>query len=238
MVKNLFRKTGVILLTVAAMLCTGCGAGSGNGNAQSEAVTSHGSEGTSIPETGYCAVGAVDEAAKTAKILLGNGDIVLASYTGDAPKSGVVMIYKRDGERYSFEVDDRRVFPSYGDEYKGRKISVVLRQRSLQSAGKIYVNSETVFFVRYSATEWRVLKGRAAISQNNGGQPGYLLGVAETSGYIWYTNEFDNTAKLALCVMIVGDCAAENEWPPANAAVTKLLDPAGNGFDSGDKDLS
>jgi hypothetical protein len=187
--------------------------------------------------SGYCAVGKVDENAKTAKILLENGEIVTESYVGDAPKSGEVQTYKKENGSCTFTQDGSN-FPPYGDQYKSNKITIAIRQRCLVVGSKMYINSDTVFFVRYSATDWRVVQGRKAIVQNNGGKPGYLLGTLESSGYIWFSSEFDKTAKLAHCVMIVGGCGEEGSWKPANAAVTKFMDSAGIGFDSGDKDLS
>jgi len=187
--------------------------------------------------SGYCAVGKVDESAKTAKILLENSEIVTASYTGGAPKSGEVQTYKKEDGSYTFLADGNN-FPPYGDQYKNNKITVAIRQRNLITGSKMYVNFNTVFFVRYSATSWRVIQGRKAISQNNGGKPGYLLGTLDSCGYIWFCSEFDKTAKLAQCVMIVGVCGEEGSWQPANATVTKFMDPNGKGFDSGDKDLS
>lgn len=187
--------------------------------------------------SGYCAVGSVDETSKSAKILIENGDILSVNYEGNHPKEGMVQLYEKNGDSWVFNSDDTN-FPPYGEQYNNRKISIGIRQRSLNVGSKIYVDSNTIFFVRYSKTEWRVIQGRSAISQYNSGQPGYLLGVIDTVGYIWFSSEFAQSAKLAHAVMIVGSCAEEGEWLPANAETTKFMDDARIGFSSGDKDLS
>jgi hypothetical protein len=248
-IRKILKGTGAVFVLLAVLGTSGCG-GAQNG-AQSDAQSSGGaaskeeaqassaaaSQAAQDGGKGYCAVGKVDAAAKTAKILLGSGEVVTAAYAGEAPKSGMVQTYQKENGVYTFARDDR-MYPPYGERHKQRQITVALRQRSLQVTSKMYVDANSVFFVRYSATQWRVVKGRGAIAQNSGGQPGYTLGLAQTSAYVWYTYEFDRTAALVNCVMIVGECGDEGAWKPANAAVTKFMDAEGRGFDSGDRDLS
>jgi hypothetical protein len=89
-----------------------------------------------------------------------------------------------------------------------------------------------VFFVKYSDTEWRMARGRKALPCET-----YEIDLMRTNGYIYAGDILGGSYKLAFCVMIVGICTAEEQWPPANDEVTRFLDPAGTGYTFGDKVL-
>ena len=184
--------------------------------------------GDPMPEktTYYCAVGSVDEAAKTAKVLFGNGEVKTIKWDGDAPVVGTVNPFTKNGDVYT--VQRIKTYPVYGASFSSRDpVFVNARNKSFWYSEHYYVTNETIFFVRYSATEWRVFKGRDAMATD---------GYAKI--YLYAEAELDGIAKVLRYGMVVGNYGAKGEWPAANKENTAFLDPAGVGWDSGDIDLS
>ena len=175
----------------------------------------------------YCAVGKVDETAKTAKVLLGTGEITTLTWTGDtAPTVGTVNVFVKEGDAY--KIESPRVFPPNGASFQQWDATYAsARQKRFWLNEMYFVTNETVFFVRYSDTEWRVFKGRDAMKNDN-----------YTRGYMYFTKQVQETAKVLEYMMVVGQYEAAGKWPAATKETTAFLDPNGVGWDSGDKDLS
>ena len=181
----------------------------------------------------YCAVGKVDAAAKTAKILLSGGEIVTAKYKGAAPKSGQVSQYKQTGGECEFQQPaGERTEPKYGTS---ALIAPYARNMFFQTGtGRKYFDEESVVFVRYSATSWRVFKGRSLARQ---------VGAVAQEGkpvkaYVHSVSKLDGLADVVGYVMVTGTFGKEDEWKPADQKSTKFLDPLDKGWAEGDKDLS
>ncbi len=184
--------------------------------------------GDPMPEktTYYCAVGSVDEAAKTAKVLFGNGEVKTIKWDGDAPVVGTVNPFIKNGDVYTAQ--RIKTYPVYGASFSGRDpVFINARNKSFWYSEHYYVTEESIFFVRYSDTQWRVFKGRDALAKD---------GYAKI--YLYAEAELDGIAKVLRYGMVVGNYGATGEWPAANKENTSFLDPAGVGWDSGDIDLS
>ena len=174
----------------------------------------------------YCAVGKVDEAAKTARVLFADGEIATIKWDGDAPTVGTVNIFEKAGETY--QVQGSPTYPPPGDSFKEWQVYASGRQKRFWLNDMYFTDADTAFFVRYSDTEWRVFQGRSAMKTDQ----------EVTKVYLYYTTELDDLAKVVRYAMVVGEYADEGKWPAATAASTVFLDERGNGWDSGDKDLS
>lgn len=191
-------------------------------------VTNPTEGGQPMPEktTYYCAVGSVDEAAKTAKVLFGNGEVKTIQWQGDAPVVGTVNPFTKDGDVYTAQ--RIKTYPVYSDSFSIRDpVYASGRQKRFWYSEMYFVNNETIFFVRYSDTEWRVMKGRDAMATD-----------AFTKIYLYSEPELDGLAKVVRYGMVVGNYAAVGNWPAANKENTAFLDPNGEGWDSGNIDLS
>ena len=177
--------------------------------------------GDSVPEktTFYFAVGSVDEVAKTAKVLNGDGEVLTIAWEGNAPVVGTVNPFIKNGDVYTAQQIETE--QPYSPTF------VNARQKSFWTTERYYVTNESIFFVRYSDTEWRVYKGRDAFYKD-----------CYTNLYICASLELDGLAKVVKYVMVVGSLGATGEWDPANSEGTIFLDSNAEGWDSGDIDLS
>ena len=174
----------------------------------------------------YCAIGTVDESAKTARALTADGEVITIKWDGDTPASGMVNAFKKDGEVYRKE--PTRTYPPIGGGFESWEVYISGRQKRFIRTDMYYTDENTAFFVRYSDTEWRVYKGRAAMINDD----------PHGKVYMYYTSELDGIAKVVRYAMVVGEYGEEGKWAPATAATSMFLDPNKKGWDSGDKDLS
>jgi lysophospholipase L1-like esterase len=176
-----------------------------------------------VPEgTGFCAVGNIDQQTNTARILLETGEVVDVPYTGDVPKPGLVYSYRLENGVYTFS---EPAWTSSGND----PVLANNRNKRLHREKAYFTDKDTVFFVRYSDTEWRVFKGRSAMPCKT-----YIVDIFESHGSMMGVEVMDTPYMLALCVMVTGGPLNNGLWPPAKAETTKFLDPAGAGFSSGD----
>lgn len=174
----------------------------------------------------YFAVGSVDEAAKTAKVLNGDGEVLTITWEGTAPVVGTVNPFTKNGDVYTAQ--RIKTYPVYGAGFANRGPTYAsARQKRFWYSDMYFVSNETVFFVRYSDTEWRVFKGRDAMATD-----------ANTMIYLYSEQELDGLAKVVKYGMVVGNYAASGQWPAATKENTMFLDPNGEGWDSGNIDLS
>ena len=206
------------LLLLLVMILSGCAI---NQTQNPTNVTNSTEGGDPVPEktTFYFAVGSVDETAKTAKVLNGDGEVLTISWDGQAPVVGTVNPFTKNGDVYTAQQIETE--PVLGPVF------VNARQKSFWTNQRYYVTNESIFFVRYSDTEWRVYKGRDAFYKD-----------CNANLYICANLELDGLAKVVQYVMVVGSYGAAGEWAPANKEGTIFLDPNGEGWDSGDINLS
>ncbi len=229
--KKQFR---IVASMVLLMVClfTAC-APDGNPTQQSTGSTEPtnitdptGGESVSEKTTYYCAVGSVDEATKTAKVLFGNGEVKTIQWDGDTPVVGTVNPFIKQGDVYYAQ--KIKTYPVYSSSFSTRDpFYASARQKRFWYSEMYFVTHETIFFVRYSDTEWRVFKGREAMATD-----------ANTKIYLYTELELDGLARVVRYGMVVGNYDALGQWPAANKENTVFLDPAGVGWDSGDIDLS
>jgi lysophospholipase L1-like esterase len=181
-----------------------------------------------VPEgTGFCAVGNIDQQTNTARILLETGEVVDAPYA-PAPNGGNVL---KSGSVYSYRLENG-VYTFSEPVWTSSRNTPVLannRNKRLYREKSYFTDKDTVFFVRYSDTEWRVFKGRSAMPCKT-----YLVDLVETHGSMMGVKVMDTPYMLARCVMVTGGPLNNGLWPPAKAETTKFLDPSGAGFSSGD----
>lgn len=233
MSKKIWLKSILCVLLILLTLCAGCATPTPTDKNPTESTIPSFSEpantegGENKVEILYCAVGKVDEAAKTAKVLLGTGEITTLTWTGEtAPTVGTVNVFVKDGD--SYKIEKPRTFPPNGKGFQNWEPTVVsARQKRFWLNEMYFVTNETIFFVRYSDTEWRVFKGRDAIKKD-----------LTTRGYMYFVKEVQDTAKVLQYIMVVGAYDVAGQWPAANESTTAFLDPNGVGWNSGDKDLS
>ena len=93
------------LLLLVAMILSGCAAN----QAQNPTNATNPTEGgDSVPEktTFYFAVGSVDETAKTAKVLNGDGEVLTINWEGQSPVVGTVNAFTKNGDVYIADAID------------------------------------------------------------------------------------------------------------------------------------
>ena len=123
---------------------------------------------TELADSGYLAVGIVDAAAGTAKVVGDNGVIAEIKYNAaEAPIPGKVYNYVKNGDAY-----DLTKTPFINGDYSAWGVRVY-DQVDLGFDGlythdgvneTIYTMAEeAVVFIRFSETEWRVFKGNDVI---------------------------------------------------------------------------
>lgn len=234
---NKWYKGCICLLLLLMTILSGCSAGTPESTQQptdsttatnlSNATDPTGGDNTMTEKTTYyCAVGSVDEAAKTAKVLFGNGEVKTIQWEGDAPVVGTVNPFTKNGDVYTAQ--RIKTYPVYGAGFSTRDpVWASGRQKRFWYSEMYFVTNETIFFVRYSDTEWRVLTGRDAMATD-----------ANTKIYLYAELELDGLAKVVKYGMVVGNYGAVGTWPAANKENTIFLDPNGEGWDSGNIDLS
>ena len=206
------------LLLLLAMIISGC---ANKQTQESTNATTPTEGGNPVPEKTnfYFAVGSVDEAAKTAKVLNGDGEVLTINWEGQAPVVGAVNPFTKNGDVYTAQ--QIQTEPVLGPVF------VNARQKSFWTNQRYYVTNDSIFFVRYSDTEWRVYKGRDAFYKD-----------CNANLYICANLELDGLANVVQYVMVVGSYGDAGEWAPANKDNSVFLDPNGEGWDTGDIDLS
>jgi|GEM_PF-5354288 hypothetical protein len=168
-----------------------------------------------LPSYGYCAVGEVDETAKKVAILGENGVVTTRVYDGAAPTPGYIYAYETEDEYIAFT--GISMFPGFGSQYKGWVFGSYASQQSIYYGSAYSCTDSSVFFVRYSETEWRIFRGANALKSDS----------TITGGYL-YAPDGETIAFMFIC----GDCGEFGKIPAASAAQTKIFDPAGKGWDS------
>lgn len=228
-----FKRT--VALILLALSLAGCVAPAGPTQPPSQPAATDPNNATQptkgdepMPEKSvyYCAVGSVDETAKTAKVLFGNGEVKTIKWDGDAPVVGAVNPFVKNGDVYTAQ--RIKTYPVFSESFSTRDpVYASGRQKRFWYSEMYFMNEESIIFVRYSDTEWRVFKGREAMAFD-----------AYTKIYLYAETELDGLAKVVRYGMVVGNYAAKGNWPAANKENTAFLDPNGVGWDSGDIDLS
>jgi lysophospholipase L1-like esterase len=179
--------------------------------------------------SGFCALGALDEKIKTARVLLETGEVVDVQYAGSAVKPGSVYFYSVQDGVYSFS---EPAWTSHDEGAGSLPFQANNRSRRLTRMKTYFVHPEAVFFVRYSDYQWRVFRGRNVMPCKN-----YAVEIMESHGNIFGVKVMNTSYLAALCVMVTGGSFDNGLWPPANAETTKFFDLAGRGFPAGDKEL-
>ncbi len=173
-------------------------------------------------ETGYCAVGEVDQTR--AAVLLADGSILNVPFSGEAPTPGTVCRYLVTDGSYLFTAVS---FPGYsawrifdnpdenGDYF--------------WDGGQTYgfLADTAVGFLKFSDTSWRIAHGKHMIT--------IAEGVGDMAGTAWPCNIEalwnDGLQKMDL---IFADCS---KTYPKGPQPGKLFDPSGAGFTSGDLEV-
>ncbi len=233
MKKQLKRFLALLLLVLCLAGCTAPAnptepATDPNATATPTEATDPTQGGEPMPEKSvyYCAVGSVDESAKTAKVLFGNGEVKTINWDGDTPVVGAVNPFVKNGDVYTAQ--RIKTYPVFSDSFAQRDpIYASGRQKRFWYTDMYFMNEESIIFVRYSNTEWRVFKGREALAFD-----------AYSKIYLYAETELDGLAKVVRYGMVVGNYAAVGNWPAADKANTAFLDPNGEGWDHGNIDLS
>ncbi len=198
----------------------------------------------SAASNGYCAVGEVgtDKAA----ILLGDGSIVEAPFTGTAPASGKVYAFSEENGTYTFT---EAVMYDVGAGYDGWRLRADGTNAYYDGYGDgtltMSITADTPIFIKFSDTSWRVYLGPTAI--NIGAQAEGGVGDWDYTSYPANLQSFYDgaTGTAGFCLLDVNNnnyLAKLPTWPgddPANHSVltdpTKYFDR--NGLTSGDKDV-
>ena len=187
---------------------------------------------TDIGETGYCAVGIVDADAKTAKVLGNNGAVASISYDGYDPVPGAVYGFSKSGDKYTLTEATFINGSAINDPAWN------IRVNDCTPAGgpdQIYTNDgtneylydftdDTVIFMRFSATEWRLVKGIDAV----------VVGDFPCSAYFSVMENPGEGNQLVNLVLVGNYDAAKGEIIPAKAGDTYYFDKEGFGWDKGD----
>ncbi len=176
--------------------------------------------------SGYCAVGEVGSGK--AAILLGDGSIVEASFTGTAPVSGTVMSYTETDGTYTFGAvslggyHQWRIYDNddeNGDFYYGN-----------DGVNEIYafIDATAVGFVKFSNTSWRVYRGNHMIE--------IAEGVGDYPNTVWTANvdaQWNN--DLQKMDLLFADCTFAHSSGPANPSV--LFNGTATPDTTGDKNV-
>jgi len=203
---------------------------------------------------GYCAVGEVDNTAKKASLLFGNGKVQVVTYSGKEPKSGAVYGYKADGDIYKFALPvlnwensnqlsntikaDGKTAATNGGAWDINTYYYGNFQDLNPSSSNIYFPSPDMpVFIRYSETSWRVFTGipqgllTSSEQAPNGTTRGYFVPRYDQTLYDSYTPVLGAGVYYS-DVLIIADYGA-NGIKPANKATTATFDPKHIGWDEG-----
>ena len=117
-----------------------------------------------LQDAGYCAVGIVDAEAGTAKILADNGVVEEISYTSEEKiVAGNIYAFAKEGDVYVLTVPAYvnpdgawgvRTYDNAGAGYED-----TLYTNDGMYGRHYHLDENSVVFIRYSETEWRVYKG-------------------------------------------------------------------------------
>ena len=171
---------------------------------------------------GICIVGEVDEKNEICRVMFMDGSTETLSYCGKTPVDGIVYEYRRESDYIALY--DLSFFPSFGAENRGWVFSANAYSNSVYYGGTYYVTDDTVFCVRYSATEWRIFKGKDSFFADN---------KIVKGGYVYASDGTHIDVML-----LVGDCDNIDRLPGAGKEQSSLFDPMLKGWDNGDIDLS
>lgn len=235
-----------VLLTVLPTLLLACRreglpsagdpVGSGEGDrADSETPQeSFGTPDTEAPDTeppaapelkasGWCAVGKLE--GDRATILADTGAVTTLRCLGEVTP-GLIHAYEYDRRTQTLRLTLAPTFPevaerdSAGNDLSAWNMGAYPSSSSLYYGGSYALSDDTPVFVRYGNTEWRLAHGKAAFASDG-----------LTRGYI-------HAEGSRLCfVMIVGACGSLETMRPADAEVTRCMDPDGIGFPRGNISL-
>ena len=186
---------------------------------------------TELADSGYLAVGIVDAAAGTAKVVGDNGVIAEIKYSAaEAPVPGKVYSYIKNGETYElvqaafinrdYGAWPVRVFDQIDLGYDG------LYTHDGVNETFYTMDQNAIVFVRFSETEWRVLRGNDVIKFS-----GFPCGC-------YFTTDADPAGgNMLVKVMLV--CSVDITAQPfteghADEANTYFLDKDGFGWSDGD----
>lgn len=186
---------------------------------------------TDIGEGGYCAVGIVDTAAKTAKVLGDNGVVMSITYEGDDPTPGGVYGFTKNGDAYTlieatFMNGSALADPAWGLRLNDNTPSGGPDQIYTNDGTNEYLydfTDDTVVFLRYSATEWRLFKGIDVV----------LVSEWPCNGYFSVMENPDGGNQL-VNLMVVGNYDAASGIVPADVASSFFFDKEGFGWEDGD----
>lgn len=179
-------------------------------------------------EEGVCAVGEVGDGR--AVILKANGKAANVSVRGGLPLSGELSTYVRwsDG-KYSFALATMAPgtpTTAYG-AWDFAAYNNAEQPHQIYAGDDVYraTDKDSAFFVRYSATDWRVFRGADAVKGNGITFRGYI-------------SERQGDDQNVINYMLIGDYDTENKKIiPANAAWSSFLDESGLGWDKGNVTL-
>ena len=184
---------------------------------------------TELANIGYLAVGIVDAEAGTAKVVGDNGVIAEIKYvSAEAPVPGKVYCYAKNGDAY--ELSDA---PFINGAYSAWAVRML--EEVEYGFDGVYTHDgvnetiyemapEAVVFIRFSNTEWRVLKGDDVVKYG-----GYPCGA-----YFDYSAN-PNGGNMLVNVMLV--CSVNTEtWTDGHAdeANSYFFDKDGFGWGDGD----
>lgn len=183
---------------------------------------------TELSNIGYLAVGTVDAAAGTAKVVGDNGVIAEIKYvSAEAPVPGKIYSYAKNGDSYELTKA-----PFINGDYSAWGVRVfdqvdygfdALYTHDGVNETVYEMASEVTVFIRFSNTEWRVLKGSDVIKYS--GWP---------CGAYFDVNPNPNGGNQLVSVMLI--CSVNLEtWAEGNAdeANSYFFDKDGFGWGDG-----
>ena len=141
-----------------------------------------------------------------------------ANTTARRRSHGLVCAYETEGEYIAFT--GITMFPGFGAKYADWVFGAYASSHSIYYGQAYAGTSDSVFFVRYGATSWRLFSGEDAIKAD---------GYVSTGGYV-YSVDGNNIEFMMIC----GACGEQGGLPPATAKQSCIFDDSGAGWDDGD----
>lgn len=183
-----------------------------------------------LAANGFCAVGVIDTAAGTAKILADNGAIAEIPYTSEAEiRTGMVYEFAKNGDVYT--LTPISWFNGDASAWAVRTFD----NNAIGTPDQLYtydgvtetlydLTEDCVIFCRFSDTEYRIFRGSDAIMYSDWPCACYFNGTPDPNG-----------GNLQVSVILV--CTVDTTtWQDGNAdeSSTYFFDPEGFGWSDGD----